>query len=244
MAKVALWVAILILCIITATTMRKNGKLNDELTLASQNQRGLTDTLRVVRNKAGNTEAVISSFATKLSDLEALDRSLYAESKKEIGQLKSIIKASINIKQDTLIISNTLDKIDGETYGLRFEKIVSADSFSSVLRGISKFKLIGGTITAGETVISENSTSFKLIMGFREEKDNYVIFARSPYSGLKIDSLSGALIIPKRGADPILGGPVKKKRFGIGPVVGYGMDYTGSMAPFLGFGFCYSLIRF
>lgn len=209
-----------------------------------QNQKALTDKIHEVENKAGEKEKVISSFVSKLGDLEKLNNNLYKEIKKEIGEVKGIISTSGGANAGGFSVDNKLEKIDNITYGLRFNRDYSEEGFSSKISGLSKFKLVDNNVIADQTDIIDNSIKFKLILGFKEEKDgSYNVFARSPSKKIEIDSLSGTLIIPSK-PDLLTPPAPKKKKFGIGFYVGYGLDKKFTLSPQIGFGVQYNFIRF
>ena len=223
-------------------TRRAKADAEVQQQIADQNARALTDSLHTITLRNGETETTTSAFMAKLSDLEKLNRDLYAESKKELGNLKAIIKGGMSIN-NPLHVSNELEVYGGDSYGLKFEKSSKTDSLDFSVRGVSKFSMQNNVIVPGTTDILENRTSVKLILGFTEDKDNYRVFARSPSKLLKIDELTGSLIIPKRGGDIIPQPAEKKKRFGIGLQIGYGITVRGS-EPFIGLGLNYNLFSF
>lgn len=211
--------------------------------LAEQNTRALTDSLHHVKLKDGETEVFKSAFIAKLSDLEKLNKDLYTESKKEIGDLKAIIKGGLTIN-NPLQVSNQLETYGNDNYGLKFEKTSDLDSLNFALKGVSKFSINNNVIVPGITDITDNQIKVKLILGVKESKDNYVVFARSPSKLLTVDSLSGSLIIPKKGGDIIPQAAEKKKRFGIGPSVGVGFGTNMQLMPIIGISVSYNIIRF
>lgn len=213
----------------------------------AQNQRALQDSLRYVKNKAGEIEAIKSSFVSKLEDLEKLNKDLYLESKKEIGNLKALIKGSIGINTGNVVMSNELKHYpDGVTHGLLFEKTKIDSGLVWSIKGESKFKLENNTIFPGQTEIFNNQIKLKLVLGFKENKDNYEVFARSASPYVTFDDLSGVMLIPKK-ADPLLTPPVKNKKFGLGIHVGYGVGFFNKqvmLTPYVGVGLQYNLIKF
>jgi len=209
-----------------------------------QNQRALTDTVRYLQNKAGDIEAIKTSFVSKLSDLEKLNADLYNEVRKEIGNVKSLIKAQAGIDRGTLTLSNDLIKYpDNITYGLRFKDVYSDSSLTWTLRGESMFKLQNNTIFPGTTKIMENQIRVGLVMGFKENKDNFEVFARSSSPLVTFNDLDGTIIIPKK-PDITCPAPPKKKRFGIGPSIGYGLSQDLRLTPFVGVSVNWNLIEF
>jgi len=248
------FILVVALGIVIMLWWRGCSKTNDEKAemkrqqeIAAQNNRALTDSLRLVKNRAGEIEAIKSSFVSKLSDLEQLNRDLYAESKKEIGNLKALIKGSLDASSGDVVISNELKSYpDGKTYGLLFDKTRIDSGMVWSIKGESRFKLENNTIFPGQTEIFNNDMKLKVVLGFKENKDNYEVFARSASPFVKFDDLSGVMLIPKK-ADPLLTPPAKNKRFGLGINIGYGVGFLNKqvmLTPYVGFGLQYNLLKF
>lgn len=251
-AKLLLVIGFAVLLFLFLDGCRKNKNLKIEKAqielVASQNQRALTDSLRTEKLKGGGTEIVISSFAAKIKDLEALNKDLFKEVKKELGDVKALIKARTGVNQDTLVIDNILAKYDNGLYGLKFHNEYKDSTIERSIDGESKFKLINNTLYPEKTTISKNSIKFDLILGFKEKGDNFEVFARSNSPEVSFDALKGVLIIPKKaGESGILQPPAKIKRFGLGFQVGYGvglLDKQLMLTPYVGVGLSYNLLKF
>lgn len=211
-----------------------------------QNLRAMTDSLRFEKNKNGDIEAVKSSFVTKLEDLEKQNADLYKEVKSEIGKVKSLIKAQAEIGRDSVTMANTLKKYpDGKTFGLTFNDTYEDTAITWKIKGESKFQMENNTIFPGTTTIEENRIKLKLVMGFKENKDNYEVFARSASPLVKFNDLDGVILIPKK--PDITCPPVKKKRFGIGFHGGLGIQVNNAgakLGPYIGIGINYNIIEF
>jgi len=214
-----------------------------EKAIADQNIRALTDSIRYEKTRSGDIEAVKSSFVSKLEDLEKLNKDLYAEVKNEVGKVKSLIKANAEIGRDSVKLSNTLKKYpDGKTFGLTFNDNYEDTALTWKLKGESKFQLENNTIIPGLTIIEENKIRVKLVMGFKENKDNFEVFARSASPLVKFNDLDGTIIIPKK--PDITMPPVKKKNFGIGPNISVGVGANLKPSIFLGVGIQYNIFKF
>lgn len=215
-----------------------------QLKINEQNLRAANDSIRIMKTKNGELEAVKSSFVSKLEDLQSLNENLYAEVKKEIGTVKSLIKAQGQIGRDNVVMSNELKKYpDGKTFGLLFKDIYSDSALTWTLKGESKFQMENNTIFPGKTIIEENRLKVKLVMGFKENKDNFEVFARSASPYVSFNDLDGVLLIPKK--NDITTPPAeRKKRFGLGPNISVGIGANFKPSIYVGFGLQYNLIRF
>lgn len=214
-----------------------------EREIAAQNMRAMTDSIRYEKTKNGELEAVKSSFVSKLEDLEVMNADLYREVKSEMGKVKSLIKAQGEISRDSVTMSNTLKKYpDGKTFGLAFSDTYSDTALTWKLKGESKFSLENNTIFPGKTTIDENSIRVKIVMGFKDNKDNYEVFARSASPLVKFNDLDGTIIIPKE--PDITCPPVKNKKFGLGPNISVGIGQNLKPSIFVGFGLQFNIIKF
>lgn len=227
-------------------TKKQKAEAEKQELINSQNVRALSDSIRYVKNKAGDIEAIKSSFVSKLSDLERVNRDLYAESKKEIGNLKALIKGSFTGGVGGIVISNELKRYpDGKTYGLAFKDTKIDSGMVWKIDGESKFKWENNTIFPSTTTINSNTMKLKIVLGFKDNKGNYEVFARSASPNVTIDELSGVLLIPKK---PDLLTPVaKKKKFSVGINIGYGIGINNKqlyLTPFIGIGLSYNLFSF
>jgi len=209
-----------------------------------QNRRALTDSLRNEKNKAGDIESVKSAFVSKVQDLEKLNKDLYDEVKREMGNVKSLIKAQATIDRGGLTLSNELVRYpDNVTYGLKFKDTYVDSSMFWSVSGESKFKLENNIIYPGKTDITENRIRVGLVMGFTETDNTYTVFARSSSPLVKFNELDGVLLIPKR-QDITMPPCPRKKRFGLGPSLGYGFTQDLRLSPYVGFSLSYNLIQF
>jgi hypothetical protein len=212
--------------------------------ISDQNQRAQVQPMHEEKTKDGQAEADKASYIAKLDDLAKLNRDLYAQSQLEIGKLKAIIVGGFSVN-NPLHVSEQLENYGNNSYGLLFEKSSNnSDSLMFSLKGVSKFSIHNNVVLPGITDITENKTTVKLVLGFKENKENYEVFARSPSKLLKVDSLSGSLIIPKHGGDIIPTAAPKPKRFGIGPYIGYGLTPDFKLQPSIGISLQYNIIRF
>jgi hypothetical protein len=223
-------------------------EMEKQATINDQNMRAKNDTIRIVKNKAGELESVKSSYVSKLSDLEKINKDLYAEIKKEKGTTRAVIKSYVSVSSGDIVISNELKRYsDGITYGLEFadEKIDSGMTWH--IKGVSKFQFDKLEIIPGTTEIFENQMKLKIVLGFTTAKNgDYQVFARSASPNVKFDELDGVLIIPKKN-DDVLCPPAKKKRFGLGVQIGYGANIVNKqvfIGPNLSFGISYNIISF
>jgi hypothetical protein len=211
----------------------------------AQNLRAMKDSIVYVKNKAGDIEAVKSSFVTQISDLKKMNSDLFNETKKEIGNLRAIIKGSVTEDIKDVVISNSVKQYPGGIYGLKFNDTKTDSGMTWLIDGETKFQLENNTIFPGKTEIYNNQIQLKVVLGFKETDKNYEVFARSSSPFVKFDSLSGALLIPKKG-DITCPPPARNKRWGLGVQIGYGIGLFNKqvyVTPYVGVGVQYNFLR-
>ena len=191
-------------------------------------------------------EALKFAYVSQISDLKGHDDSLYIETQKELGKVESIIKSNVNISSQPVTVSNSVTRIDSETYGLNFTSTKIDTNFEWDIAGTSKFKLVNNAITPGTTEIIKNSIKVGIVLGFTQQSDGYHVFARSSSPDVQFSQLDGALIIPPSNTkNDILCPPIPPvKKFGIGPYIGVGLNNNLQPGLSVGFAITYSLIRF
>lgn len=225
--------------------------MKTELAVSEQNQKALSDSLRVSTNKVGDLVASKNVLIADNKNLADLNADLADEVKKEKGKVRELTKLVSEIKADTVYIENTLIIYDDGVHGLAWvHDTIYDEENSRHLEGISKFYLdsIAGKIKPLETIITVDKIKFNLVTGLREKDGNIEIFARSDYPGLETLELDGAIIDPKK--HPVIKKFTKKKRWGIGPYVGVGLGVNTTPTPNVGLGVNfgigvhYSLFRF
>jgi hypothetical protein len=228
-----------------ATTQAKQTAKTQQV-INDQNNKAKDSVQTTAKNKAGDIEALKFAFVSQIADLKKLNDSLYLESKKEIGKLEGIIKSNVIIQSQSVTVSNSVSRIDSETYGLNFTSTKIDTNFEWDIAGISKFKLINNIITPGTTEIAKNNIKIGIVLGFTQQTDGYHVFARSSSPDVQFSQLNGALIIPPSNTkNDILCPPVPPvKKFGVGPYIGVGLDNDLKPGLSVGIAFTYSIIRF
>ena len=237
------------------STLKKERADNKfQQTINDQNTRAIIDTVTTVYDK--KLKAYISTkdnyVVDKLSDLEKYNKDLTEELKKVKGDVLSAIQSKvqadlggITTKNDSIIL------LDEKTnhYGLKFNSSYKDSGFEQQLIGLNKFYVIPNnetkkwTITPDATVFSTNLTTIGITYGFKELKDKWQVFAISKSEKIKLLDLTGGYFIDKQ-----IVKPVNKKKWGIGPQAGFGLNtYTNLGNPSfgwsVGFGIHYDILQ-
>lgn len=219
--------------------------LKNQLAISEQNNKALSDSVRVEKNKVGDLEYSKNILVAEKNELADLNADLAEELDKEKGKVRELTKIVGSISNtDTVYIENTLIVYADGSHGLQWEHdTIYDDENSRHLAGISKFFVDSlGVITPLETEITKDIINFNIVTGLREKDGNIEVFARSDYPNFEVEELSSAIIDPKK--HPVLKKFTRPKRIGIGPYIGVGISSGFKAEIQLGIGVQYSLFRF
>jgi len=198
----------------------KDGIIEKQKTEFAQNTRALLSEMEIVKNKIGEVEANNQVYMATQEDLLALNKELSDEVKKVKGEVISVIKSEVRNAIDSLKIKNEVTAYSDSTFGLTFNESITDEGFSYKIRGESKFgaSIINNKIkiVPGLTEIYENTFNVGITYGFKEEDNQYKVFATSASDFVTFNELEGALIIPKKDE-------VKRVKplLVVGPSIGY-----------------------
>jgi predicted RND superfamily exporter protein len=245
-------VIILLLCGL-AYGYQQYKNLNVDLTIANQNEKALADSVRVSKNKVGELVYSKNILVAEKNNLESLSKDLADELKDEKGKVHQLTKYVVELKQrpkDTVKITNTLIKYADGSNGLEWKyDTIFNDENERHIAGISKFRLDStGKVIPLQTELTKDYIRFNIIQGLREKDGNVEMFVRSDYPDFALQDLQSAIIDPDK--HPVLKKYTKKKKWGIGPMVGVGLGVNTWPTPNVGFGIMvgvsvqYSLFQF
>jgi hypothetical protein len=232
--------------------LNRINSLNTQLAVSEQNQKALADSVRVTTNKLGESEYSKNILISEKKHLDKLNSDLAEELSHEKGKVWELTKYIVSISNtspdgtvDTIYITNTLIKYPDGSNGLEWEHDTIYDlNNERHLAGISKFKVdtLTGVVTPLETLITKDEIKFDIVQGLRELDGNLEMFVRSTYPGFGVEDLNSVILDPKK--HPILKKFTKKKKFGLGPYIGFGFDQGLTPSVQLGIGVTYDLIQF
>lgn len=221
----------------------------------AQNMNALVDSITVVFNKKLKAwEYSKDNYVVQeIDDLKKYNKELYDELRKVKGDVIAAIKTEVQGNLGGIEASTKLSVLDPKTnyYGLNFRSEYLDEGFEQKLTGISKFHVIPNEkdktwniVPDPTTVLDTNFVAIKMTYGFKETKNQYQVFATTKSDKVKVTGLEGGYIIDKQ-PQPA---PVKPKKWGIGPYVGYGLsaDPNSNSAQFgwnIGVGVHYNIIR-
>jgi len=241
---------ILLLFVSFGVLLNRHINIKNKLTISEQNNKALTDSIRVTSNKVGDLVFSKNIFVSKTEELKKLNSDLFLELKKERGKVREIVKLVSEIKSDTIYLPNTIVEYVGGNKGLvwNYDTIFSLGNERHI-SGVCKFNIdTNGLVKPLFTEIHRDEIKFNLITGIKENGDNVEIFVRSNYPNFNVTDLSGSIIDPKN--HPVIKKFVKPKKWHIGPFVGVGLGVNAwpssnvGLGFQVGFGLSYSLFSF
>lgn len=164
-----------------------------KLIVAEHNINALQDTLRVTKNKVGETEYNKLAFLTdKLENLEKLNTDLYKTVKNIKGNVSTIIKGDTKIVTDTLYLaSSTTVNQDTITTRFNFDSTYSKGNSRS-LAGFTQYNM---ATKATKAQLTKDEISISFITGIKNlDKGKPEIFLTSNYPNFQIVALQGAVL--------------------------------------------------
>jgi len=222
---------------------------------SEQNIRSFTEDVQKYKNQANESSYKKAMAEMDLEELKRNYADLYADLQKEKGKVRVIIKTKIEYR-DTGSVKNSVADLGGGKYSINFS-YTSSDSTSIVAGRNEVFaKIIKDKLDSAKIVMSPSMTyidnlnfKFSLTTGIKKDTDGIDrIFVTPSTDKVTITDIQGADVtnyMKDKCKDYL---PTQKaKRFGLGPYVGFGLGVNGKgiqVAPQIGVGLSYSLIRF
>lgn len=239
-----------VLALLLGFSINRNYKLKNEISISEQNIKALSDSVRIEKNKVGQLEyvkGVLISDKDKLSSLSIKLAEELANAKGKVSEItnydvvikKGDVKPSIS-KRDTIFNTSEGDFV----VNWNFDTIYNKNNWRK-LNGETYFSVKSGeivSVTPKYSKILEDSDKINITQGLRKKGDLIEVFVTSDHPYFSVENIESVIIDPK---DHVINDIVKPKvkRFGIGPVIGYGLTENG-LNYFIGAGVSYNIIRF
>jgi hypothetical protein len=200
-----------------------------EKKIADQNVYALNDSIKVIKNKAGELQYEKGLLIADKKNLESLNADLKKELDKQKGKVFYLQQVVADLRNQPPVYIPTTEYVypNGDrsfqwAYDTIFSpgnsRALSGESFFVIDTTNNKYK-----IKPLYTNITKDNMSIKITTGLLKKDDKYEIFVKSDYPGFSISQLDGAFIPTN---DKIFGTPPKPKRFGLGVNIGPGIFYN------------------
>lgn len=245
------WLAIIVLIIIIIFTSKSCNNAKLEAEIAKQNISAILDTLRIEKNKSGETQYLKLSLLSDIDNLKNLNKALYEEVLKMDGKVLAMSKTVISIKGtlENIPQDRTNDKpiaLKNDTLTTTFSFLDTGKTWSRKVSG--KSVLLMKNITDSTyakplyDVLTEDKMNLTVFASIRkrDSDDMYEYVLRTDYPNTKLDV--DGFIDPK-----MFNNNVSKNtedKWIIGPYVGVGVINNLSITPNFGIGITYKLIGF
>lgn len=221
------YIVIGVLIIIVALVSRTCSSNRDDLVIANQNIKALTGRTIELTNKLGQVQSERDIFMGDVEMLRGLTTDLMKELETQKGNVRVVTRIVTKIIYDTIVIDNTVDKINDSTYNIKFSYKKDYDTSNSIILGgnvPATVRIIDGkaSLESKSTTISDLQMNMKLYTGLKEQDGLYNIYARTDFPNVKFD-LEGAVIDPEKSFID------RKKPFTlmVGGGFGYGLSQNG-----------------
>lgn len=238
-----LFIGLMITCVGTYVLYENKSK---KLETAEWNLKTQNDTIKTLKNKAGENVYKINSLIMSKKELEKNNSDLSAEidklNKKDKKNLVEINKLNIKIN----LLTDSIKILNNKLIDSEFDGTTGLTTYNYELKDSTKFRELKGKIkvtskeqpTKVKTEITTDNIYTDLVIGKTLKGDKLELFVSSSNPGLQVNKLEGSVIDLKayNQFQP-------KKRFALGIQVGYGFTIYG-LSPYIGIGGSFNLIRF
>lgn len=234
---------VLIMIIIISLLTNKCGKGKYDEAISKQNQKALTDTIQIFRNKNNEKEYRISLFETNAKNLKYLNDSLYLEVKKiKVGKPEFITKIKVvYIDTNKLKSNNTYTNLFNNKHQLNWSFIDEESEFD----GYTRFKINflndsnnKYSIVTDSSFLTKRLLKLSITTGIIKEKDGTRrIFVTPLNKNVNVVDIKGAILEEKYYTR-------KKSILSLGVQVGYGVSFGNQIqtGPFIGIGLQYNIL--
>lgn len=241
------FVLVVVVVLLSFFMFRQCGQIDD---LENQNQRAqsnitaLNDTLTQVKDDKGNLLAEKGALQGSLDDIRELNEELVDSLEYLKDNPITVTEIRYVTRQDTIFDIPTAGEYLGQDrFSLTWEHKDSGNWGRRELGGITRFTLIGDTsIVESTTDIVKDIMEMNITTGFTETDDGKLrIYARTNYPGAEFLQVDGAIIDPRM----YVSSPEseRRKRFGFGIQLGYGLTPDMNTSPYVGLGVSYNFIQ-
>jgi hypothetical protein len=238
-----LFIGLMITCVGTYVLYENKSK---KLEIAEWNLKTQNDTIKTLKNKAGENVYKINSLILSVKDLKKNNSDLSAEidklSRKDKKNLVEINKLNLSIN----LLNDSIKKLNNKLIDSTYDATTKLTTYNYELKDSTKFRELRGVIKVTssnrpntvKTDLTMDKVYTDLVIGKTLKNDKLELFVSSSNSGLVVDKLEGS-VIDLKAYQTLL----PKKRFSIGLQVGYGFTMYG-LSPYIGIGGSYNLIKF
>ena len=216
---------VVILCLLLFRRCDSSLDLESQLSIQNSNLDALKDTIRVQKNKLGESIFVKKTLLATKENLEKLNKDLAKELNAMQGKVITLQKITSKVKGDTqyVITRETIYKNGERSLDWKYDTTFSEGNYRKI-SGNSFFRIdtLNHKIVPGKTRINQDEIGFSFVTGIREKDKSIEIFVTSKYPGMVITDIEGAIVDPSK--SEVLKRMFPNKKWSIGPYAGVGMS--------------------
>lgn len=247
-------VAILLLFLNQCNETKKlKNKLKQQQFISKQNMAALSDTIKIYKNKAGQNSYSKPIAEMNSEDIKKYFPDLYKRLSNELGDVKILWSSKIEYR-DTGSIKNAIIQLDSNKFSLNYKYnskdsclyLESTNTFFAEPKLIDKKLNKYSVITSpGISTINDLKIKIGFTTGIKKENNLYKIFITPDNNNVVVGQIEGAdvsnMIISSISTP-------NKKKWSVGPYIGFGIVFGNSnaykMGPGVGVSIQYSLLKF
>lgn len=187
--------AVAILFLFNLRQCGQTAKLRKQLAVSEQNIKALNDTIRVTKERNGDTEYnKLALLTDNVKDLQKLSADLAAEVRNIKGHVSTIIKGDVKLVHDTvpLIVQGEILNSVAVAH-FNYDSVYSPGN-SRKLSGYTNYDLVTGQVSGK---LTQDETTMRFKVGIKNlDKGKPEIFLQSDHPGFSVSALDGAVLDP------------------------------------------------
>jgi len=227
--------------IFSFTQCEKKKEALAEVAKQENNILALSDSVRYYKDETGEVTARKLALEMDVEQLEDTNSELLTELRKEKDEVSFLSTVNAQLR-DSLGRVDTTSVMEIEEGEWRFDWSLtkSGERWSSQYSGFTEFTIdTTGTPYNPNTVLSEHSIDMEITTGVTtNERGQKEIFVRTTYPNLTFTDINGVLL-----EDSPLREEERRRRWSLGPYIGYGMNTNGEFHPSVGLSLNYNLFQ-
>ena len=195
--KISLVLLVVLAISIIVIIKISNNNLSRKLANTEYNLTVVRDSIRIIKDKTGNTESdKLAYLADNVKNLALLNKDLSDKIKSIQGNISSIITTEVKIVEKPVPFLVTKKVKDSGLISIHFKQdTVYSPGNYKILSGYTEYNTYTGEVKAKKIT---DESGIALTTGIKNlDKGKPEIFIKSNYPGFSVTSLNGAVLDPK-----------------------------------------------
>lgn len=251
--NIIIGILILLIVILVKCNRESKNEYQVQNIINQNNIEVISDSLKTYKTKNGTLINERGLLISKKEELKNLNYGLYQTVKDLENQIKNIkpqivIRYKYKIKTDTLYLNSRITALNDSTYEINFDKdTIYSENNSRHLAGSIIVRLMPDGTYYNDVQISKVKLTkdiinmdAKLVVGMKDDK--LKVWLSTDYPGFDATSIDAVTL--DENVHPQIRKLNNKKKFTVGPYIGFGLSKNLELSPSIGFGIQYSIIKF